>query len=73
NIPARQLVLAEAEGLARRFNTVYDRLSEQNNFTNKQMAAVTDQVNRLAGSIGSLNEAIAIAAANGKQPNDLLD
>ncbi len=73
NIPARQLVLAEAEGLARRFNTVYDRLSEQNSFTNKQMAAVTDQVNRLAGSIGSLNEAIAIAAANGKQPNDLLD
>ncbi len=73
NIPARQLVLAEAEGLARRFNTVYDRLSEQNNFTNKQMAAVTDQANRLAGSIGSLNEAIAIAAANGKQPNDLLD
>jgi len=73
NIPARQLVLAESEGLARRFNTVYDRLSEQNSFTNKQMAAVTDQVNRLAGSIGSLNEAIAVAAANGKQPNDLLD
>ncbi len=73
NIPARQLVLAEAEGLARRFNTVYDRLSEQNSFTNKQMAAVTDQVNRLAGSIGSLNESIAVAAANGKQPNDLLD
>lgn len=73
NIPARQLVLAESEGLARRFNTVHDRLSEQNNFTNKQMAAVTDQVNRLAGSIGKLNDAIATAAANGKQPNDLLD
>ncbi len=73
NIPARQLVLAEAEGLSRRFNTLYDRLSEQNSFTNKQMSAVTDQVNRLAGSIGSLNEAIAVAAANGKQPNDLLD
>lgn len=73
NIPARQLVLAEAEGLARRFNTVSDRLTEQNAFTNKQMAAVTDQVNRLAGNIGSLNQAIATAAANGKQPNDLLD
>lgn len=73
NIPARQLVLAEAEGLARRFNTVADRLSEQNNFTNKQMAAVTDQINRLAGSIGSLNDSIATASANGKQPNDLLD
>lgn len=73
NIPARQLVLAEAEGLARRFNTVSDRLTEQNNFTNKQMSAVTDQINRLAGSIGSLNDAIATASANGKQPNDLLD
>ncbi len=73
NIPARQLVLAEAEGLARRFNTVSDRLTEQNKFTNKQMAAVTDQINRLAGSIGSLNNSIAIASANGQQPNDLLD
>jgi flagellar hook-associated protein 1 FlgK len=73
NIPARQLVLAEAEGLARRFNTVSDRLTEQNNFTNKQMSAVTDQINRLAGSIGSLNDSIATASANGKQPNDLLD
>jgi flagellar hook-associated protein 1 FlgK len=73
NIPARQLVLSEAEGLAKRFNTVYDRISEQNDFINKQMSAVTDQINRLAGSIASYNEAIAIAAANGKQPNDLLD
>ncbi len=73
NIPARQLVLAEAEGLARRFNTVSDRLNEQNSFTNKQMSAVTDQINRLTGSIGSLNDAIAKAASNGKQPNDLLD
>ncbi|MBA1272637.1 flagellar hook-associated protein FlgK [Stutzerimonas azotifigens] len=73
NIPARQLVLAEAEGVARRFNTVYDRLSEQNTFINKQMSAVTDQINRLAGSIGSLNEAITKASANGQTPNDLLD
>ena len=73
NIPARQLVLSEAEGLAKRFNTVYDRISEQNEFINKQMSAVTDQINRLAGSIASYNDAIAIAAANGKQPNDLLD
>ena len=73
NIPARQLVLSEAEGLAKRFNTVYDRLSEQNEFINKQMTAVTDQINRLAGSVGQLNDAIAVAAANGKDPNDLLD
>lgn len=73
NIPARQLLLSEAEGLSRRFNTVYERLNEQNNFLNKQMVAVSDQVNRLATSVASLNNAIAVAAANGQQPNDLLD
>ena len=73
NIPARQLVLSEAEGLSRRFNTVYERLNEQNSFLNKQMVAVSDQVNRLATSVASLNNAIAVAAASGQQPNDLLD
>ena len=73
NIPARQLVLSEAEGLAKRFNTVYDRIDEQNQFINKQMMAVSDQINRLATSIASYNEAIAVAASNGQQPNDLLD
>lgn len=73
NIPARQLALSEAEGLAKRFNTVYDRLYEQNSFINKQLSAVTDQVNQLAGSIAGYNDAIAVAASNGQQPNDLLD
>ncbi|HLD69034.1 MAG TPA: flagellar hook-associated protein FlgK [Pseudomonas sp.] len=73
NIPARQLVLSEAEGVAKRFNTVYDRLYEQNGFINKQLSAVTDQVNQLATSIAGYNEAIAVAASNGQAPNDLLD
>ena len=73
NIPARQLVLSEAEGLAKRFNTVYDRLYEQNAFINKQLSAVTDQVNQLATAIAGYNDAIAVASANGQQPNDLLD
>jgi flagellar hook-associated protein 1 FlgK len=73
NIPARQLVLSEGQGLARRFNTVYDRVNEQNGFINTQMTVITDQVNRLATSIAGYNDAIAIASANGQQPNDLLD
>src|SRR5690606_11676261 len=36
NIPARQLVLSEAEGLARRFNNIYDNINAQNDFINKQ-------------------------------------
>lgn len=73
NIPARQLVLSEAEGLAKRFNTVYDRLYEQNEFVNKQLSAVKDQVNQLATSIAGYNDAIVMATANGGSPNDLLD
>ncbi|WP_027910251.1 flagellar hook-associated protein FlgK [Pseudomonas sp. URMO17WK12:I4] len=73
NVPARQLVLSEAEGLAKRFNTVHERLTEQNAFINKQISAVADQVNQLATSIAGYNDAIAVAASNGKAPNDLLD
>ncbi|MDH4554418.1 flagellar hook-associated protein FlgK [Pseudomonas sp. BN417] len=73
NTPARELVLADAEGLARRFNNLHDRLSEQNGFINSQMQSISEQVNRLASSIGSLNNAIAEASANGHAPNDLLD
>ncbi|NQD92110.1 flagellar hook-associated protein FlgK [Pseudomonas sp. CrR25] len=73
NIPARQLALSEAEGLAKRFNTAYERLTEQNAFINKQLSAVSDQVNQLATSIAGYNDAIARAASNGQQPNDLLD
>lgn len=73
NIPARQLVLAEAEGLTRRFNNIYDNITSQNSFINKQLVTTTDQINRLAQTVGSLNAAISSAGTNGQQPNDLLD
>ncbi len=73
NIPARQLVLAEAEGLSRRFNNIYDNISAQNSFINKQLVTTTDQINRLAQTVGSLNTAIGNAGNSGQQPNDLLD
>lgn len=73
NIPARQLVLAEAEGLTRRFNNIYDSINAQNEFINKQMQSVTGQVNRLAGTVAELNKAIAGVGANSHPPNDLLD
>ncbi len=72
NIPARQLVLAEAEGLSRRFNNIYDNISSQNSFINKQLVTNTEQINRLAQTVGSLNTAIA-GTGNGPPPNDLLD
>lgn len=73
NIPARQLVLAEAEGLARRFNSMYDNINAQNQYLNKQMVTVADQVNRLAKTVAELNTAITAAQGNGHPANDLLD
>ena len=73
NLPARQLVLSEAEGLASRFNTVHSSLNSQNQFISQQMTTLADQTSRLATSIAQYNDSIAIASANGAQPNDLLD
>jgi len=73
NIPARQLVLAESEGLARRFNDIYENINSQNQFINKQMQATGDQVNRLASAIAGYNDAIAKVGSSGHPPNDLLD
>lgn len=73
NIPARQLVLSEAEGLARRFNNIYDNINAQNDFINKQMVTITDQVNRLSKTVAELNTAIISSKASGHPPNDLLD
>lgn len=73
SLPARQLFLSEAQGLSSRFNTVQERLTVQNQFIGEQIGTLTGQVNRLATSIAAYNDSIAKAAANGKQPNDLLD
>lgn len=70
NIPARQLVISESQGLASRFNSLYAQLETQNNFINKQMGLVSDQVNRLSASIAGYNNAIAVAASSGQQPKD---
>jgi flagellar hook-associated protein 1 len=73
SIPARQLVLSEANGLAARFNTVHERLTVQNQFIGQQISSVAQQATRLAATVASYNDSIAKAAANGAQPNDLLD
>lgn len=73
SLAGRQLFLSESEGLASRFNTVHERLSTQTQFIGEQMGTLANQVSRLATSIAGYNDAIERAAANGAQPNDLLD
>lgn len=73
SLPARQLFLSEAQGLAGRFNSAQDQLSAQNRFINEELTSIAQQVTRLASSVAGYNDAIAKAAANGAMPNDLLD
>lgn len=73
SLPARQLFLSEAQGLAGRFNSVHDQLTTQNRFIGERMTTVAQQVTRLAESVAGYNDAISKATANGAMPNDLLD
>lgn len=70
---AREAVLSQASGLSDSFNTLYDQLDKQNSLINQQMSALTTQVNSLAASVASYNDAIARARGTGAEPNDLLD
>ena len=73
SIPAREAVLAQAQGLAKSFNTLYDQIDKQNGQINDQLSALTGQINALAKTVGSLNDAIARSKAAGAAPNDLID
>lgn len=73
SIPAREAVLAQSQGLAKSFNTLYDQLDKQNTLINQQLGALSGEVNSLATTVGSLNDAIARTKAAGADPNDLID
>ena len=75
SLPARQVLISEANGLVDRFGTINDRLTAQSSIINGQMKVITEEINILGNSIAELNEQIqvALASSNGKQPNDLMD
>lgn len=73
NTTSRQLVLTDAQSLANRYNSLYTNLSTQQTTLNQQIGASVTQINQLATTISKLNASITDAAANGSQPNDLLD
>lgn len=70
---ARALLLTNAKGLSERFSSVYSQLADQNTYINAQLSSMTEQVNQLAASVASYNQAIVQASASGATPNDLLD
>lgn len=74
SIPARQALLGEAGGLAQRFRSLDQRLSETESEVNQRIAQSVGDINRLAASIADVNDKIALAQGRaGQAPNDLLD
>lgn len=75
SLPARQVLISEANGLSDRFDTINDRLTAQSNIVNGQMVVVAKEITNLGETIAELNEQIqiALASSNGQQPNDLMD
>lgn len=75
SLPARQVLISEANGLVDRFSSIGDRLNDQSKIINGQLTVVADQINTIGKSIAELNSSIevAFASSNGSPPNDLLD
>jgi flagellar hook-associated protein 1 FlgK len=73
-ISARQAMTSSAQALATRFQTLENRLAQLYDESNTQITATVNEINAYSGQIANLNEKIiALSAANGHPPNDLLD
>jgi flagellar hook-associated protein 1 FlgK len=76
SIPARQVLLSEAEILTQRFFTMNSRFEELRSQVNQDLNVVVDNINSYAESIADLN--VRITTENGRpagsqQANDLMD
>ncbi len=71
--PARQALLSEAESLVDRFRFLDQRLGEQRDLVNGQIASTVEEINGLAEALGRVNADIVTALGRGATPNDLLD
>jgi flagellar hook-associated protein 1 FlgK len=72
--PERQVMLAEAQTLASRFNYVDSRLSELAEDMNQRMSVFVEDINRHLSDVAKLNEQIErLQRSAGGSPNELLD
>lgn len=73
SLAARALVRQKGQALADVFRHLYRQLWDLQADLDRSIAIKVDELNNLARQVASLNEQIALAAANRQVPNDLLD
>lgn len=73
SIPARQLIISEAENLSDRFNTIFSRLQDTEESIDEQIETSVSRINALSRNIAELNLKVSNAMGNGAMPNDLMD
>ena len=75
SIPARQVLLGEADTLVNRFHSLDQQLRNIRRNTDGELRHIVTEINTLAGQVGELNRRIGLvqASASGSPPNDLLD
>lgn len=75
SVPARQVLLSEANTLQQRLQSYNSRLSDMDNEVNSRLRGEVAEINSIAQGIARLNHEIEIgtARAGGQPPNDLLD
>lgn len=75
SVPAREVLLTNAESMVQRFGVIYDRMDALRDSVNLEMSNIVPEVNSIAREIAALNESIAGSPgrARGVLPNDLLD
>lgn len=69
----RELFLAEAGALVRRYHDLHDRVAQINETVNTRIRELTEQVSVSAGQIADLNDRIRIAEAGSKDAFELKD
>jgi flagellar hook-associated protein 1 len=72
-LPARMVMLNEAETLVGRFESINERLAEQRSLVNGQIGTSVEEINQYAKSVADLNKQIVARSTAGSPPNDLLD
>ncbi len=75
SIPARQLLLSEADSLVGRFRNLDAQLDSLGNESNSKLGTLVAEINSLSAGIAEANRNIVDATAQGagQPPNDLLD